>query len=556
MSAVKSVLLPNETPEKATHNTAVTRPKGVAELYRLKLIGVVSIALFCLCHVVCAAAAPRPNIVLIMCDDMGFSDIGCYGGEVKTPNLDRLASEGMRFTQFYNNAKCTTTRASILTGLYPRFGKPGHLRENMVTLGEAMKLAGYHTSLSGKWHLMTQKGANKGTPGGWIARFDKTTHPFHRGFDTYYGLLDGCCNFFNPVQRDPEYKGGRVRDFGSDDRAVIDFPGDYYSTDAFTDHAIGSIKRFSQDSDPFFVHVTYTAPHYPLHAKPTDIAKYTGKFRMGWEQMREDRWSRQKKMGLVTDAWRLTETDSHAYDWKNANQEFEDLRMAVYAAMIDSMDQNIGRLLNALKETGQMDNTLILFLSDNGGCSEEPGGRNPSVRNPGPGDDYAAVGPAWGWAQNAPFRRYKSWLHEGGVTTPMIAWWPGRIKSSTLNRDPAHIIDLMPTFLDLAEAEYPREYKGHQILPCEGLSMVPLLEGRKRKDHDQLAWYWSGNRALRQGNWKLVWDKRIKEWELYDLATDRCETVDLARAQVGRVESMARDYFSWAEEVELSLTKN
>ena len=553
---MKPKALLSDTPERSILRITANQRTGNAVLCRLKPILPALGALLFLCHVVYSANAPRPNIVLIMCDDMGFSDIGCYGGEVQTPNLDRLASEGMRFTQFYNNAKCTTTRASILTGLYPRFGKPGHLRENMVTLGEAMKLAGYHTSLSGKWHLMTQRNSKNKTQGSWVERFDKTTHPFYRGFDTYYGLLDGCCNFFNPIQRDPEYKGGRVRNFGFANRALVDFPKDYYTTDTFTDHAIESIKRFSKDSDPFFIHVTYTAPHYPLHAKPKDIAKYIGRFRMGWEQMRRDRWSRQKKMGLVTGAWKLTETDSHAYDWENANHEFEDLRMAVYAAMIDSMDQNIGRLLDVLKETGEMDNTLILFLSDNGGCAEEPGGRNPSARNPGPGDDYAAVGPAWGWAQNAPFRRYKSWLHEGGVTTPLIAWWPEHIKPDSLNRDPAHIIDLMPTFLDLAGASYPRDFKGHQILPCEGLSMVPLLEGRKRTDHSQLAWFWSGNRALRQGDWKLVWDKRVNEWELYDLSTDRCETVDLARAHVGRVESMKRDYFDWAEEVGLNLVKN
>ena len=511
---------------------------------------------FCPVQVVFGAPAGRPNILLIMCDDMGFSDIGCYGGEVQTPNLDRLAAEGMRFTQFYNNAKCTTTRASILTGLYPRFGKPGHLRSNMVTLGEALKQAGYHTSLSGKWHLMTQRNAKNSDPGSWVERFDKTTHPFFRGFDTYYGLLDGCCNFFNPAQRDPAYKGGNVRAFGADDKPVTEFPEGYYTTDAFTDHAIESIQRFAKDNDPFFVHVTYTAPHYPLHAKPEDVSKYVGKFRMGWEQMRRNRWERQKKMGLATDAWTLTETDSRSYEWERADHVFEDLRMAVYAAMIDAMDQNIGRLIATLEETRQLENTLILFLSDNGGCSEEPGGRDPAVRTPGPGNDYAAVGSAWGWAQNAPFRRYKSWLHEGGITTPLIARWPGRIKAGSLNRAPAHIIDFMPTFLELAGTDYPEEYNGERILPCEGLSMVPLLEGKKRSGHDQLAWFWSGNRALRQGDWKLDWDTLVKKWELYDLSKDRCETVDLAGKMPERVESMKRAYFEWADKVGLRIEED
>ena len=486
----------------------------------------------------CAADAPRPNIILIMADDMGFSDIGCYGGEVKTPNLDRLATEGMRFTQFYNNAKCTTSRASILTGLYPRF-KGGHMRTNMVTLGEAMKTAGYRTALSGKWHLGS----------------GKTTHPFHRGFDTYYGLLDGCCNFFNPLHRDPPYKGGKVRTFGQDDQFIKDpaaFGPDYYTTDAFTDHAVKFIRARQADK-PFFLHVCYTAPHYPLHAKPEDIAKYKGKFKMGWEQMRRDRFERQKKMGIAADNWKLTDTDSRSYDWGSADQDFEDLRMAVYAAMIDRLDQNVGRLLQALRETGQLDNTAVFFLSDNGGCSEEPGGRDPKKRNPGPIDDYVAVGPAWDWAQNAPFRRYKSWVHEGGICTPMIAWWPKTIKANTINRDPAHIIDFLPTFLELAGAEYPKEYNGNQIMPVEGKSMVPLLQGRKREGHDQLAWFWSGNRALRAGDWKVVWDNGPKKWELYNLAADRCETTDLAQAQPERTKTMADAWAQWAKMVELNV---
>ncbi len=236
-----------------------------------------------------AQPQPRPNIVLIMCDDMGFSDIGCYGGEVETPNLNRLAREGMRFTQFYNNAKCTTTRASIVTGLYPRFGKE-HLRTNMVTLGEALGQADYSTALCGKWHL----------------GHAESTHPYHRGFQSFYGLLDGCCNFFNPAQRDPQYKGGRVRRFGENDRLITEFPEGYYTTDAFTDHAIDAIHTADAAKKPFFVHVTYTCPHYPLHAKPEDIQKYLGKFKMGWEVMRTQRWARQQAMGLTTSAWRLS----------------------------------------------------------------------------------------------------------------------------------------------------------------------------------------------------------------------------------------------------------
>jgi arylsulfatase A-like enzyme len=479
----------------------------------------------------------RPNILLIMCDDMGFSDLGCYGGEVSTPHLDQLASEGMRFTQFYNNAKCTTTRASLVTGLYPRFGKQGHLRKNMVTIGEVMKQAGYATALCGKWHLGRTK----------------ISHPYHRGFDYYYGLLDGACNYFEPTRKDPPFKQNRVRHFGKNDREITEFPEDFYTTDAFTDAAIQFLKKNSNEDKPFFLHVTYTAPHYPLHAKPEDIKKYIGKFRMGWNEMRRQRWERLKKMGIPDQSWSLTEGDSRAYSWENANQEFEDKRMAVYAAMIDSMDQNIGRLLKTLKQTGADDNTLILFFSDNGGCAEEPGGRDPVKRNPGPKEDYVTVGPAWGWAQNSPFKRYKQWVHEGGITTPCIAWWPGKVPAGTINRNTAHLIDILPTCLEIAGSSYPETYKGNQILPCEGLSMANLLKNQDRKGHKQLAWYWSKNRAIRQENWKLVWDKEYTQWELYDLSQDRCESKNLAKKFPDRVQKMSEDWFKWAAKCELKI---
>ena len=489
-------------------------------------------------------ADERPNIVVIMCDDMGWSDIGCYGGEVSTPHLDRLAKEGLRFTQFYNNAKCTTTRASILTGLYPRRGKGGLLRKNMVTLGEAMKLAGYKTALSGKWHLGR----------------DKKTHPYHRGFDEFYGLLDGCCNFFDPSVQDPPYKGGRVRKFGANDQLITSFPDDFYTTDAFTDHAIGCIKDFSAGGQPFFLHVTYTAPHYPLHAKPEDIAKYVGKYKAmgGWLELRKRRWQRLREMGLATDSWNLSKTDERAYDWGAANQDHEDLRMAVYAAMIDSMDQNIGRLRKALEDIGVADNTILLFLSDNGGCAEEPGGRSPKIV-PGPKEFYASVGPAWGWAQNAPFKKHKSSTHEGGILTPMIAWWPGHIAGGGITRQPAHIIDIMPTLLEMAGSEYPATYQGEKILPVEGRSLVPILQGMTRQTHQQLAWEWAGSRALREGDWKVVWpNRRSQTWELYNLETDRCETMDLASENRELTQRLGKAWNAWAKRTGLKVkrTKN
>ena len=484
----------------------------------------------------------KPNIILIMVDDMGWSDIGCYGGEVQTPNLDRLAREGVRFTQFYNNAKCTTTRASLITGLYPRRDKKDRelLRTSMVTLGEVLQTAGYQTVLSGKWHLGR----------------DSTKHPIHRGFDEYYGLLDGCSNFFDPSIQDPPYKGSRIRYFAHNQERITRFPEGYYTTDAFTDHAIETIEGFSQNENPFFLHLTYTAPHYPIHAKPEDIARYKGKYQMGWEELRKQRYQRQIEMGLIDpQTVKLSEGDSRSYAWETADHEFEDLRMAVYAAMIDCVDQNIGKLLAALEEMGELDNTLFMFLSDNGGCAEEPGGRNPEERNPGPKDDYVAVGPSWGWAQNAPFRRYKVWMHEGGISTPFIAWWPGKIPANAINRNVAHIIDIMPTLAGITGAEYPTTYNGNDILPVEGKDMMPLLEGKDRPGHDALFWEYTGNRAMRQGDWKLVWDKLVKDWELYNVAQDRTETINLAGQYPERLQAMEEEWMAWAERTGLKVEK-
>lgn len=481
-----------------------------------------------------ALEAPPPNIILIMVDDMGWSDIGCYGGEVQTPNLDRLAREGMRFTQFYNNAKCTTTRASLITGLYPRRDQKDAelLRTNMITLGELLQAGGYQTILSGKWHLGR----------------DETKHPIHRGFDEYYGLLDGCSNFFDPSIQDPPYKGNRIRFFAHNDVRITDFPDDYYTTDAFTDHAIGSVREAVKQDKPFFLHLTYTAPHYPLHAKPEDIAHYKGKYLMGWDSLRQQRYRRQVEMGLLDPGvYPLSEGDVRAYAWETADQEFEDLRMAVYAAMIDCVDQNIGRLREALEALEVDDNTLIMFLSDNGGCAEEPGGRDPAERHPGPKDDYVAVGPSWGWAQNTPFRRYKVWMHEGGIRTPFIAWWPGRVPADTLTREVGHIMDLMPTLSELSGVAYPEVYNGHEILPVEGKSLLPVLEGGTRAGHDALFWEYAGNRAMRAGDWKLVWDKLVEEWELYDLSEDATETQNLAAQYPAKRDSLVQAWAKWAE---------
>jgi arylsulfatase A-like enzyme len=495
----------------------------------------ITVLFLLVCGTHCQAAA-RPNIVLIMCDDMGFSDIGCYGGEIATPNIDGLARDGMRFTQFYNNAKCTTTRASLITGLYPRRGGK-LLKKNMTTIAEVLRDGGYHTALSGKWHLGSSA----------------PHRPSDRGFNEYYGLLDGCCNFFDPSQPDPEFKGGRVRWFGKNDERIKEFADNFYTTDAFSDYAVDVISRSAVDRKhaPFFLHVCYTAPHYPLHALPEDIEKYRGRYLAGWEALRQTRHERQLKMGLMKPEWRLPAPDAEVTTWDEAkHKDWQDLRMAVYAAMIDRMDQGIGKILASLKVHDLEDNTIVMFLSDNGGCAETPGGNDPA-RIPGPKEYYTHCGPGWAFAQNTPFRRYKQWVHEGGISTPFIVRYPGVVSANSMTDQVGHIVDLLPTCQALASAEYPTERDGTEILPTEGLDLSPVIRGEPRDGHEWLFWEWSGNRAVRYGQWKLCWDKQIGEWELYDVVADRTETRNLVEEHPDRLVAMSQRWFQWAAETGL-----
>lgn len=477
------------------------------------------------------AAVTRPNIILIMADDMGFSDIGCYGGEIQTPNIDRLAREGLRFTQFYNNAKCTTTRACLLSGMYPR-NKGDNIPRGIPTIAETMRAAGYQTGMSGKWHLGSQS----------------PQRPFDRGFDEYYGLMDGAVNYFNPAQPDPAFKGGKVRAFGHNDELIHSFPTNYYTTDFFAAHTIETLQRFAKTGKPFFIHLAFNAPHYPLHAWPEDIAKYRGKYKMGWEELRRERHARQLAMGLLDPKWKLSPTDSKSYDWSTANQDWEDLRMATYAAMVDRMDQNIGNVLKTLKELGLEDNTVVMFLSDNGGCTEEPGGRD-SSQQPGIVSTYTAVGPAWGWAQNTPFRRYKTWVNEGGISTPFIVRWPGHVKPGTTTGQMGHIIDILPTCLEAVGGKPVAEINGAKTKPPEGRSLVPIFRGEQRPQAEELCWEWAGNCAIRHGQWKLVWDilNKARKWELYDIVADRTELHDLAKMNPEVVIKLSTAYDKWAK---------
>ncbi len=492
------------------------------------------------CPTLEAEETARPNIVLIVADDLGFSDLGCYGGEISTPNLDRLAADGMRFTQFYNCSVCNASRAAMLTGVHPRFGKGGFLRDNMVTAAELLKAAGYATAMSGKWHLGGQP-----------------TRPIDRGFEEYYGVMIGAVNYFNPNQPDPPgmKHSGPPDPFVHNDKHVETVPADYYTTDAFTDHAVSQIREFSKQKDkPFFLHLAYTAPHYPLQAKAADIAKYKGRYDEGYAVLRKKRYEGLIERGLISKNWRLPEPDGKVgnarYDvasvpWQEADHAWESAKMEVYAAMVDCLDQGVGRVLEALKETGADKNTLVLFFSDNGGCGSHSSGAAQAAfhegKPVGDRDSYILGGPGWASVQSSPFRRFKTWTYEGGISTPMIARWPGKIPAGGISAYVTHLVDLMPTFIEMTGARYPEMIREQKSLPLEGRSLLPHA----------LGWYLYGSRAYRQGRWKVVWGVTAKKWELYDMVADRTETVDLAAKHPQTLARLTAEWGRWAERSEV-----
>ena len=482
------------------------------------------------------AARPRPNIVLILLDDVGYSDYGCFGSEIETPHIDRLAAGGLRFTQFYNNAICLPTRASLLTGLYPRYVGPERriqLTSEMLTLGELLQSAGYQTSLSGKWHL------GAAAP----------HRPIDRGFGDFFGMLDGCSNHFDPSIPDPPFEGGRLRLWARNAERLTKFSPDFYSSDAIADHAIENIRRGAQAGQPFFSHVCFTAAHSPLHAKPADIAKYRGKYGIGWDEVRRRRRTRQLELGITRDNWVTAPREPEVTPWDaEPLRAWNENLMAVYAAMIDSIDQNIGRILQAVEESGAGKNTLVLVLNDNGGCAEQAGGDDPS-NVAGPKECYVSCGAGWAYAQNTPFRRYKGWVHEGGIATPLIAYWPGVVPASRLTDEVGHVVDLLPTLAEIANATYPAERGGQRLLSLEGLSLLAVLRGEQVEPRqcEAICWKAFDNRAVRQGRSKLVRDMNVGRWELYDIVADRTETRDLAAEFPERVRELAAIWNDWAE---------
>lgn len=475
-------------------------------------------------------SATRPNIVLIMCDDMGFSDIGCYGGEVETPNLDRLANEGIRFRTFYNNAKCEHTRASLLTGhWWHHVGASATVHYSSPTFGERMRNAGYRTLMTGKWHAGQT--------------------PYQRGFDRYYGLTDGCCNFWNPGHArgdDPTPARKKVRRWAIDDKEFTPYTPsdpDFYTTDAFTDNAISYLDEYQNETKPFLLYVAYTAPHYPLHASEEDIAKYRGKYKnIGWDQLRKQRYARQQEMNILPRGATLSKRDRSIPAWssiKPSEVDWWDLRMATYAAMIDRMDQNIGRILRKLEQTGKAENTVIFFLSDNGACNDSADRSTVKGTMPWEVTSYLTQGRPWANASNTPYRQYKTTDYEGGTRTPMIAHWPGKIMQNSKTDHPGHLIDFMPTMLDLAGT------KTDDSLP--GQSLVPILQGKQMARQWPLYWQFGKSQAIRDKNWKLV-KHASKDWELYDLESDPTETQNLAAKDPEKVTAMADRWKAWWEQ--------
>jgi arylsulfatase len=525
------------------------------------------------------AAADRPNIIVILSDDMGYSDIAPFGGEIDTPHLSALAEAGLRYTQFYNTARCCPTRAALLTGLYPHQagigwmmedkGQPGYrgdLNRNCRTLGEVLKTAGYATYAVGKWHV-TPKITAGSSQHNW---------PLQRGFDRFYGTIHGGGSFFDPNSltrdnslispyADPNYQ-----------------PETFYYTDAISDHASRFIRdHATSQANPFFLYVAYTAAHWPMHALPEDIAKYKGKYDAGYDAIRSARVEKMKSLGLLSSAWEVSPT---AEKWdKVQDTEFETRCMEVYAAMVDRMDQGIGRMLTTLREQQMFDNTLILYLQDNGGCAEvmgrgkkehvpqrppqatlaplRPEAQQPDmipkqtrdgfpVRQgygvlPGGADTFIGYGRGWANVSNTPFREYKHWVHEGGISTPLIAHWPhGIARRGELDPTPGHLIDIMATCVDLAGAEYPQEVDGQTITPLAGVSLKPTFSSGSIA-REAIYFEHEGNRAVRTVQWKLV-AKEDQPWELYNMQSDRTEQYNLAAQQPELVEQLSRQWDEWA----------
>lgn len=492
------------------------------------------------CCADCGTGPQPPNVVIILADDLGYSDIGAYGGEIQTPELDGLALDGLRFQRFYNGGRCCPTRASLLTGRYPhavgmgamvsaRNSLPqpgpyqGYLSEEAPTLAEMLRANGYRTYMSGKWHVGEE-------PEHW---------PRQRGFDRYFGLISGASSYYEIIRDQP-----RVRQMALDDTPWSPPEKGFYMTDAFTDQAVTFLQEHTA-GDPFFLYLAYTAPHWPLHALPEDIERYKDRYASGWDVLRQERFARQLDLGLIDSNWALPPRPAHLPAWEDEpNKADWAHRMGVYAAMVDRMDQGIGHVVDQLRVMGVLNNTLIVFLSDNGGCAESVAGRNlhDSTAAIGARGSYVAYQEAWANASNTPFRLYKQWMHEGGIATPLIAHWPdGIAEPGRITSYSGHVMDLMATISELT---------GSTLEHTDGRSLLPILTTSLEPAGDRtLFWEHIGHRAIREDQWKLVYDQRKGAWELYDLSVDPTELTDLSEVHPLRAERMAIMWQSWADSI-------
>lgn len=493
--------------------------------------GIAAMIMLCL-TVLKGHSAERPNILVVLTDDMGFSDLGCFGGEIDTPHLDSLAAGGMRFTEFYNTARCWPTRATLMSGRYSN-----KLGPDQVTIPQVLKTAGYATGMVGKWHLGMDP---------------KKDGPIQRGFDTFYGTMTGAGSFWDPytLTRDTE-------------ATEPDGEG-YYYTDKIGNEAVRQIEDFAKSDKPFFQYVAFTAAHWPLHAPEKSIQKYLKRYESGWDQLRKNRYARMLKMGIIDkERWPLPESERRVDTWESVDhKEWHIRNQAIYAAMVDHMDQAMGRIIAALKRTGEFENTLIIYAHDNGACPEHLSGNGWNTANNilakakregktvAVGDiynvpmggplTYGSVGHNWAHAQNTPMRRYKANVHNGGACTPAIVHWPAGLKTKpgSITKERGHVVDLMATCLELADASYPEKFKDKKIAPHESKSLVPVLKGNSNdRDHAYLFNH-SGTHAVVRGDYKIVREGK-RPWALYNLAKNRTETIDLAKEMPQVVEELA-----------------
>ncbi|MFI3249075.1 MAG: arylsulfatase [Rikenellaceae bacterium] len=502
-----------------------------------------------------AAYIEKPNIIVILSDDMGYSDIGCYGSEIKTPNLDRLAKSGVRFTQFYNGARSCPSRASLMTGLYPHQaglggmtvkpqkvteGYTGSINKKCVTIAEALKSAGYNSYCSGKWHLSEGEDFEPGDVG-----IDKQDWPLQRGFDRYYGIINGATSFWNPKTL---VRGNEIVTKDTDEGYKPEKP--YYLTTAITDHACRYIDEHEGDN-PYFLYVAYTAAHWPMHAPAEDIAKYKGVYDEGYDAIRKARYKRMQKMGVIADNVELSPTVG---DWASVEDKaYEAKLMECYAAMIDNMDRGIGEILDVVEKRGEMDNTIILFLQDNGACAEDLSGPYAQkymgdvkqVEFDGSINTFVSYEKNWANVSNTPFRLYKKNSHEGGIATPLIVHWGDGLKArNKIVDEPSHLIDIMATCIDVSGATYPTTYDGGEIRPMEGRSLIPICEGEAVSERP-LFFAHGGKNGVRCGDWKIACEQN-KPWELYHISEDRAELNNLASKYPERVEELKKMWNEWA----------